>query len=107
MLTTTQLLNGLVALLGQMIGRMPSPEFLIPVLVAFRYSAKPWHILAFAVPCAFVGSIVWLIIGNPPRYVVGDFLVRYLGSVIVIAILYGGRTLIRHLRRSRSKAAGY
>ncbi|MEG3080089.1 hypothetical protein R3F64_09460 [Halomonas sp. 5021] len=102
-MTNFQLMHGLAALLGQMVGTMLSIEFLVPAIVGFYRSRRPSHILIFSVYCALLGTAVFIAL-NGTKYAIFDFCIRYLASVLFIGFLYGLRALFRTFRRSGAAA---
>jgi len=86
-LTNEQLLNVLAALAGEVVGRSLSPEFFVPVAFAAYYARRLRHLLIYPAACALIGTLVFLALTGRPDYVVGDFLIRYLGGAIIVGFV--------------------
>ena len=106
MVTNEQLLHGLAALLGQIIGRVPSPEFFVPVALVAYYAQTFRHIFLYSLVCALVGTITFLLFIGKIEYAVTDFIIRYIGSVLFIGIVFILRRAFRKKKDSNNNVGG-
>lgn len=86
-MTNDQLLHGLMAILGQIVGRAPSPEFFVPVALAAYYARNFLHVLLYSAACALAGTIIFIVFIGHIEYAVADFIVRDIGSVLVVGVV--------------------
>lgn len=99
MLTTTGLLNVVVALLAYMAGSAATPVFLIPILISFYYARRPRHIFLYSFPCALIPTLVFVALYGA-QYAVSRFLLLYIAGVLLLGVPFALRALIRKIKHS-------